>query len=83
MTDDNRTEGTQAGGFGIGMIWDADGNVKPPLTKDHERLHKKVERARHRWDKTCLKADYDRMAALEERLARAIDKAREEYEQKR
>lgn len=59
------------------MMWDAEGNVVPPLTKEHERLHEEVQTARRRWKQSGLESDYARFAELEERLDRAIDKARE------
>ena len=79
MTNDTRDNGPLSGGIGIGMMWDAEGNVLPPLTEAHERLDRKVQKAKRRWEKSGLESDYDRFAELEERLDRAIDKAREDY----
>lgn len=80
MSDANRDEGTLRGGIGIGMQWNADGSVKAPLTKDHERLDRRVQKAKRRWEKTGLDSDYDKFEELEERLDRAIEEAYLQYD---
>ena len=80
MTDSNGKDGPQSGMFGIGLVWDADGKIKPPLTEEHEKLDLKVVAARKRWYETKSDADYKRLEALEQELNQAINKAFETFD---
>ena len=80
MTDSNGKDGTQSGMFGIGLEWDADGKIKPPLTEEHEKLDLKVVAAKNRWYETKSDEDYERFEALEQELDQAINKAFETFD---
>lgn len=80
MTDSNGKDGPQSGMFGIGLEWDVDGKIKPPLTEDHEKLDLKVVAAKNRWYETKSDEDYERFEALEQELDQAINKAFETFD---
>ena len=80
MVKKTRSNSSLGAPFGIGLIWDANGELKPPLTKDHERLGRKMDRAKKHWLKTQLQSDYDRYAEIESELNTAINQAYKDYE---
>lgn len=80
MTDSTRNDGPQSGMFGIGLVWDADGKIKPPLTEEHEQLYSKMVAAKNRWYETKSDDDYERFEALEQELDQAINRAFETFD---